>query len=265
LGDAEDAIRDVNMAIQLYSTGGKPEQYAFAYTLRGLLKSSVSDKDAIKDFDMAIKLSPFSASMAYFYRGRVKIYFGDMSEGCLDLKMARELGSSEAYEVMEKYCQDLPKLDQSAESFTEQGTVAFDLGNIQLAMQHLNKAIRVDSNFKRAYFLRSGAKSALGDFEGAIQDINKVLQLSPVDESPKMYFLAFFSRGIAKAELGDAKEAILDYDRAIKIDSTDARVYQKRGISNVTLGRKSDACLDFKKAKELGDAEVSDFIERFCQ
>jgi tetratricopeptide (TPR) repeat protein len=52
------------------------------------------------------------------------------------------------------------------------------------------------------YFDRGKAKYDLGDYRGAIQDYNKVMELNP------NYAFAYLNRGVAKYALGDYKGAI---------------------------------------------------------
>ena len=43
---------------------------------------------------------------AYYNRGLVLIYLKDKEKGCIDLSRAGELGVSEAYSVINKYCEE---------------------------------------------------------------------------------------------------------------------------------------------------------------
>ena len=62
---------------------------------------------AINDFTKAIKLNP-EDGQAYYWRGMVKMCAGnpnfDKDGGCLDFSKAGELGYSDAYEMIRKYC-----------------------------------------------------------------------------------------------------------------------------------------------------------------
>lgn len=62
-----------------------------------------------------------------------------------------------------------------------------------------------------AYNGRGSAKDDLKDYEGAIADYDKALELDPQDTG------AYFARGNAKYNLKDYAGAITDYDKAIKL------------------------------------------------
>jgi len=99
LNDNTGAISDFNKAIEI-----DPNQ-KFYYQNRGIAKGNLKDfRGAIKDFDKAIALDPKFA-LAYAKRGLAKIALGQKDSGCLDLSKAGELGITDAYDMISKYCQ----------------------------------------------------------------------------------------------------------------------------------------------------------------
>jgi hypothetical protein len=59
--------------------------------------------DAIIDFSKALELNPKKTD-AMYQRGMAKIYSFDNSGACADLKLAKELGSTEAILQITKSC-----------------------------------------------------------------------------------------------------------------------------------------------------------------
>ena len=59
---------------------------------------------SIDSYNRAIGLYPYMGD-AYYNRGLVLIYLKDKEKGCIDLSRAGELGVSEAYSVIKKYCE----------------------------------------------------------------------------------------------------------------------------------------------------------------
>ena len=100
LQDYYGAIDDYSAAIALnenfveaYYNRGKAKQYLQAY------------QDAINDCSKIIAINKRNVD-AYYMRGLLRIEFGDLKNGCLDLSKAGELGDLKAYELIkEKYNQ----------------------------------------------------------------------------------------------------------------------------------------------------------------
>ena len=60
-----------------------------------------------------------------------------------------------------------------------------------------------------AYNNRGAAYAVLGQYQLAIEDYDKAIQLDPEDA------MAYYNRGVAYKELGRYHRAIEDYDRVI--------------------------------------------------
>ncbi|MGN1212189.1 MAG: tetratricopeptide repeat protein [Candidatus Cryptobacteroides sp.] len=60
--------------------------------------------ESIESYTKAIRLYPLMGE-AYYNRGLVLIYLKDKEKGCIDMSRAGELGVSEAYGVIKKYCE----------------------------------------------------------------------------------------------------------------------------------------------------------------
>ena len=98
LQDYYGAIADFTSCISLnennveaYFNRGKAKQYLQAY------------EDAINDCSKIIQIHPKNVD-AYFMRGILRIEFGDVKNGCLDLSKAGELGDLKAYEMIKEKC-----------------------------------------------------------------------------------------------------------------------------------------------------------------
>ena len=74
----------------------------------------------------------------------------------------------------------------------------------------------------------------------------------------------YFERGNSKYDLQDYQGAIADYSKAIQLDPNDSDAYYNRGLSKLELNQKDSACLDWSKAGELGDGDAYDLIKEHC-
>lgn len=61
----------------------------------------------------------------------------------------------------------------------------------------------------------------------------------------------FQRRGIEKLELGNYNGAIVDFSKAIEIDPNDAVTYDYRGVAKVKRGDFSRSIIDYNKSIEL--------------
>jgi tetratricopeptide (TPR) repeat protein len=78
------------------------------------------------------------------------------------------------------------------------------------ALEYLDKAISLDSNYAKAYNNRGNAWYNKGDYDLAISDYNKAIELNP------RYAKAYYNRGVAWDDKGNYDRAISDYNKAIE-------------------------------------------------
>ena len=77
---------------------------SFAYYNRGNLKLKLKKyQRAIDDYSKAIRLEPKMAE-AYYNRALILLYLKENKLACKDLSKAGELGISDAYNVIKRYC-----------------------------------------------------------------------------------------------------------------------------------------------------------------
>lgn len=81
-----------------------------------------------------------------------------------------------------------------------------------------------------------------GDFNGAIADFDKAIDLDPTNAN------LFYKRGLAKRETGKLKEAAIDYDISIKLDPKYYLAYYERGYCRMETQNFKGAFDDFSKA-----------------
>ena len=72
---------------------------------------------------------------------------------------------------------------------------------------------------------RGYAKSHIGDYEGAITDFDRAIELDPDDGWPYTY------RGYSKMNIGDHEGAIIDFNRAVEIDPNDTYSQEMRDLA----------------------------------
>jgi len=99
LPDFTPVIRDYDQVIKL-----NPKM-SYAYYNRGNIKNRMRDfAGAIQDYSIATALNPDFAE-AFYNRALTLIYLKQNQEACFDLSKAGELGITDAYNVIKRYCE----------------------------------------------------------------------------------------------------------------------------------------------------------------
>ena len=100
--------------------------------------------------------------------------------------------------------------------------------------------------------MRGNAKRLAGYEKGALSDYNKALELNP----QQIYF--YMNRALTKINLEDYQGAITDLTKALEIPSaapddliTHSDAYYNRGNAREKLNDLDGACSDWRKAAEV--------------
>ncbi len=145
------------------------------------------------------------------------------------------------------------------EYFFNRAQEKFELANYEEAICDYNKALELSpTQICLVYSMRGNAKRNLGDFDGAISDQNKALDFDP------LYADGYFYRSSAKLKMGDFSGAIDDYTQVIKINPKDSDAFFNRANVKKEIGDMKGACEDWKKAADLGDKEAGQLLEENC-
>ena len=98
-----------------------------------------------------------------------------------------------------------------------------------------NKATETSPNYAIPYYNRAFIKMKLKDYNGAIIDFNKAIELNPKSVFSYYYINAYHNRANSKYLLKDYKGAIIDFSKAIEHKPKFATAYYKRGICKINL------------------------------
>ena len=119
------------------------------------------------------------------------------------------------------------------------------LGQYQTAINDYTKVIQLDPNNVTSYSNRGHAYTSLGQDQNAINDLTKAIQLDPT------YASAYGNRGnVYHNLLGQYQLAIDDFTKAIQFEPSALR-YANRGISYRALGQPALADADKTMACSL--------------
>ena len=190
---------------------------------------------------------------------------------------------------------------QSPSHHFKNANAKYQLQNYAGAVEDLNRAIDLNSNYKDAYYLRALSFTKMDDPENALKDFNKVIELDPgyadaylnrafyvktelgdyrgAIEDYNTYLeldgegnhaYALNNRGFAKYKLGNYNGAMQDVDESLQLRSDNAYAYRNRALINLAFDSINKACRDLHVADSLGFSteygeEVKSLIEQYCQ
>ena len=155
---------------------------------------------------------------------------------------------------------DLNIKAKNYEYFFNRAQDKFELTDYEEAILDYNKALELSpTEICLVYSMRGNAKRNLGDFDGAISDQNKALDFDP------LYADGYFNRGSAKYKMGDFTGAIEDYTQVIKINPKDSDAFFNRANLKKEIGDMRGACEDWKKGAELGDEDAVKLVQEHCE
>jgi mitochondrial import receptor subunit TOM70 len=96
-----------------------------------------------------------------------------------------------------------------------------------------------------AYNMRATFAYLEGDTNGALEDLNKAIELQP------SLTQAYIKRASMQLELGNKDAAAADFEKAMSQDENDPDIYYHRAQLHFILGEYSDAAKDYQKSIDL--------------
>lgn len=142
-------------------------------------------------------------------------------------------------------------------SHFNRGVARQERGDFDGAIEDYSRAIELNSDLADAYNNRGLLRYKRGEFQDAMNDTTRAIELSPPG-SPFPYN----SRGLVKMALGDPMGAIEDYTRAIKRFSEFPEAYFNRGIAHLAREDSESALNDFTAAVEHNPRYVEAHVNR---
>ncbi|NME68518.1 tetratricopeptide repeat protein [Flammeovirga aprica] len=126
-----------------------------------------------------------------------------------------------------------------------QGLELIKEGKYTEAVSYFNAVLKENEKNIGAYYHRSVARYKMKAFDGALGDINKAINLQPLNAD------FFAHRGIVLHMQGNSKRAIHDFDKAIQIEPQNPFRYSSRAFVKAHMKDTKGAIADYEKAIEL--------------
>jgi len=118
---------------------------------------------------------------------------------------------------------------------------------------------KVNANSAVSYAISAKNNFDEGDFENALNHLNKAIEIYPQD-----YFL-YYLRSYVKKQIKDFYGEISDLNKAIERYRFDYELFANRGTAKYNLGDKSGGCNDWREASYLGDQDAAQWVRNQCQ
>ncbi|XWK88263.1 MAG: CHAT domain-containing tetratricopeptide repeat protein [Phormidium sp.] len=141
---------------------------------------------------------------------------------------------------------DVPvDVDGEAEEWFNQGTNEYNAGNIQEALDCLQRAITIFPNYDYAWNDLGVVLSDLGQYQQAMEAFQKVIAIFP------NYDYAWNNLGFALRNLGQYQQAIEAYQKAIAISPNFDDAWNGLGLTLNELGQYQPAIEAYNRALEI--------------
>ncbi|MFT4666878.1 MAG: tetratricopeptide (TPR) repeat protein [Gammaproteobacteria bacterium] len=195
---------------------------------------------ALDEFSKAVLIEPEFA-IAWYNLAQVERSFGHIEKAKTYLDKAISLQ------------------ENLTKAYFERATISKKMGNHEEALADYEQIIKQNgSGYMEAYANRGLTKKTLGDYNGAMVDIDKAIDDFP--NQPALYK----NRGNLQLIFGLQRKAIDDYSRAIELDAEYAEAYFNRAIANFQLYNRVSACADLGTSKSLGYEKAAEMERYFC-
>jgi len=103
---------------------------------------------------------------------------------------------------------------RQAEAHSKLGFAYGFMGQYELALQSVNRALEIDPQYAPAYENRGSINLYLGDYQKAIDDFSIAIHMTP-DVA-----ILYYERAMAYEKVGDKQSAIEDYVTYLDLDTT---------------------------------------------
>lgn len=148
-------------------------------------------------------------------------------------------------------------------AYLQQASSLHNNNNYEDALLILNKAEKLYPDSVEIRYSIGSTKIFLGDYSGALHDINFAIQSNNFDSTQLSDAYRF--RGMIYAFKDSINQAIKDLTKSVEFDSKNKYAYLVRALLYRKLQEKEKACSDYRKAAELGHVSIYEEIHEYCE
>jgi len=138
----------------------------------------------------------------------------------------------------------------------EYGETKNDTSYILSSIVDFDSAIRIQLDFGQAFQNRAIAYEFLGEYEKALSDYNRAIEINPLN------FDFYVNRGVIKGKTGNFEEAIADFNYVITNEPENSSAYSNRGLANDNIGNLEQALSDYNMSISLDPGAYTAYYNR---
>lgn len=141
------------------------------------------------------------------------------------------------------------------EALNNRGNAYNYKGQFELAIEDFNRGLEIQPDYKNFYNNRAQSYFLLDSLELALKDLDKAIKLDPG------YLDAYINKGQVLFSMEDYDYAVRVFSRAIRMAPYRALLYLSRAESYLKLDLSDEALADFQKAAEVHPRSYQAFYE----
>lgn len=222
-----------NEAVKLF-----PDEYSF-YARRGVLLTDYNEFDlALTDYETALTLATSDTikSMIYSNMSISKKFKRDFYGAYQDLLKAYAIDSS------------------NIGILNNLGGICDEVGKPEEALKYINRVIELDSEFIGAYSNIGFHHQSMNNHIQAITYFDIAIKKSPDSDLALPY--AYNNRAYSKLKLNDLEGALNDVNKSIELGKFNSYAYRNRALIYLEQGKTKKACADIETAIEYKFTEM---------
>ena len=255
--DYQGAFDDANHACMIN------EQYTFAFLNRGNARLKLRDfEGAIDDYQKSIDLDPTFKLAQRNYKATVEFLENRDRIGDLDVTYQEFEKTFLSNFQNENQSENNSLKQDSSDFYYNSGLDKFHKEDYKGAKEDLDKFIYLVKNDKDAYLLRSSVCTLLEEYEIALADINKAIELTNDEELDENLFARACIKNCLEKYI-EAYEDLNSINDKELINSSSFLI--QSGISNFYLGNNDKGLKDLQQAVELGDQDAKDVLKELYE
>ncbi len=143
-----------------------------------------------------------------------------------------------------------------------QGKAHYERRDYAKAIEFYSKAITVSPAYADAWYDRGVAQMSKGDFQSAVTDFTKAVDLFGTAGSTKQQGAGYIDRARVLTRLGKTADALADFERARAALPNSPQVFAHRAVANWRARKLDDALSDAGRALALDPSSQTSYVAR---